>query len=235
MNHVDNKKGFTLIELMLAMAFVSVLLIAITMTVIQIGNIYTRGLTIKEVNQAGGALATELQRDINASTPFDITAGGSNYIVSEWGGRLCIGQYSYIWNYGKALNNNDSSHLNIYDSTSSEKIRFIKVLDSGADYCSKASSTKKVIDPSDAVELLSVSEHDLAIHEFTISSNLTARDTKTGQQIYNIEFIVGTNDISALNYVGAATCKTPDDVKSDLSYCLVNQFNIVSRAGNAVE
>ena len=230
-----NASGFTLIELMLSMAFVSVLLIMITMTVIQIGNIYTRGLTIKEVNQAGSALATELQRDINASTPFDITAGGPNYVVNDWGGRLCIGQYSYIWNYGKALNNNDSSHLNIYDGTSSEKIRFIKVLDSGSSYCSKATTTKKVIDPSDAVELLSASEHDLAIHEFSIVSSSTASDNKTGQKIYNIEFIIGTNDISALNYVGAATCKTPDDVKSDLSYCLVNQFNIVVRAGNAVE
>jgi len=216
------------------MAFLSVLLIAITMTVIQIGNIYTRGLTIKEVNQAGGALAIELQRDINASTPFDITPGGTNYIKSDWGGRLCTGQYSYIWNYGEDLNK-DASNLNVYDGTSTEKIRFVKVFDSGSYYCSKASTTKKLINSSDAVELLSASEHNLAIHEFSIESNSAVSDNKTGQRLYNIEFIIGTNDISALNYVGSATCRTPDDVKSDLSYCLVNQFNIVARAGNAVE
>ena len=233
MNHVNNnKKGFTLVELMLAMTFVAVLLITIAMTTIQISNIYTRGLTIKEVNQAGGALATQLQRDINASTPFDI---GTNYKKSEWGGRLCIGQYSYIWNYGKALNSNDESHLNVYDSTSQEKIRFIKVFDSGAYYCSEATTTKKLVNPSDAVELLSASEHDMAIHEFSIESNVAASDSKTGQRLYNIEFIIGTNNMSALNYAGAVTCKTPDDVGSDPSYCLVNQFNIVARAGNAVE
>lgn len=94
MNH--NKRGFTLIELMLAMTFVSALLLAIAMTVIQISNVYTRGLTLKEVNQAGRTISTELKRGISQSAPFAVP--GPKYVVQPWGGRLCVGQYSYIWN-----------------------------------------------------------------------------------------------------------------------------------------
>src|SRR5680860_795921 len=102
MNHVGKwQRGFTLIELMLAMAFVSTLLLAIAMIIVQIGSIYNKGITYTDVNSAGSSIASELQRSINESTPFNIdpAKGTSLYVDKTWGGRLCTNRYSYIWNY----------------------------------------------------------------------------------------------------------------------------------------
>ena len=84
MNHVDKTKGFTLIELMLSMTFISILLVAIAVTIIQISNVYNRGITLKEVNQAGRSLSNELQRSITSGAPFMIEEGdGSRYVKQE--------------------------------------------------------------------------------------------------------------------------------------------------------
>lgn len=233
MNRGNKAFGFTLIELMLAMGFVSVLLVAIAMTVIQIGDIYNRGLTLKNVNEAGASLASELQRSIAESYSFDLS---SRFVVQPWGGRLCIGQYSYIWNYGVAIKINDPARLNNY-SNSSNQINFVKVIDSNASYCT---SPAKPIDYNGAIELVNVGDHNLAIHNFSINTTSSAGDSKTGQRLYNVSFLIGTNDQAALNgNLGATRCLIPNEVISgktpDPSYCFVNQFDIVARSGNVVQ
>jgi type II secretory pathway pseudopilin PulG len=233
MNHY-NKKGFTLIELMLAMTFISVLLIAIVMTVIQISNIYNRGLTIKEVNQAGRSLTSDLQRSVSLSSAFPVTGTDSKFIQKDWGGRLCLGQYSYIWNYGATLKDPgaDAANSNVYKSSSTDKIRFIKVPDSTGQYCKDP--TNSLIEPAGAVELLQVGDLDLAMHKFTITNDSGASDSKTKQGLYYISFVIGTNDQSAIN-PSSTTCLPPSDKASDLNYCSVNQFDIVARTGNALQ
>lgn len=241
MSHLDNKKGFTIVELMLAMAFVSMLLLAIAATTMQIGNIYNRGLMLKEINQAGSSLASAIQSNITTSTAFDLnsshyvqTKSGSNII----GGRLCTGQYSFIWNYGKAIASNDSA-MNKY-SSGSEIIRFIKVPDSDNSYCSSATSLISVADSP--VELLDAGQHSLAIHYFNISTAASAGDSATGQRLYNMEFNLGTNnnDITgtevdnSISYgSGTAICKTNDEIGADPSYCYISKFKFIARAGNA--
>lgn len=241
MNRVVKNEGFTLVELSLAMAFVSALLLAVAMTTIQIGHIYNRGLMLKEINQSGSSLASELQDSIVVSTPFDVNSTGGDYVSQDWGGRLCTGQYSFVWNYGEALLNNDSLHLNVYDDYESthELIRFVKVSDPNGSYCKKdANSAYKDVVSSDAVELLDGGQHQLAIHSFKISTTDTAVDSLTGQSLYSIEFLLGTNDEAALNYESddaAVVCKLADEEGADPSYCYINQFNIVARAGNSGE
>jgi len=231
---VNKKSGFTIIELMLAMAFVSTLLIAVALTVIQIGNTYNRGITLKNVNQVGRSIANELQRSIAGSEEFDIDSGvGSRYIVQDWGGRLCLGQYSYVWNYGNAIQVGDTARLNTYVD-SPDTIRFAKVLDQDSSYCDDSS---KKIELNDAIELVDAGENDLAIHDFLISTTDSAGDSKTGQRLYSIEFKIGTNTIDTLNYVSDnnPTCKLSGESGADPSYCSINMFNIVVRAGNTVE
>lgn len=237
-----NTKGFTLIELMLAMTFISILLIAIVMTVIQISTIYNRGLTLKEVNQAGRSLTSELKRTIALSSAFSVTTGDSanKFIDTDWGGgrrsgRLCLGKYSYIWNNGETLNysktHTDSS--NKY-SSGPDTIRFIKVPDAKGAYC--VSPATGAINPDGAVELLQVGDLELAIHSFVITNQAEATDTKTRQGLYYISFVIGTNDTAAIMPNGTSTvCRPPSDNGSDLTYCSVNQFDIVARTGNAVQ
>lgn len=240
MNHADNKKqGFTLIELMLAMTFLSILLIAIALTILQVVNIYNHGITIKEVNQSGQTLSSDMEQSINSSSPFAISGAGSKYISQPYGGRLCLGNYSYIWNYGTVLQPGISPvpTRNMYTgesamlTTDSNPIKFVKVVDGGGAYCSSPNSK---IDPANSVELLNVSDHDLAIHSLTVTSEQSAVDSKTGERLYNITFVVGTNDSQALTSDGSA-CKPPSVSGSDVAFCSVQQFNVVASAGNTVE
>ncbi|MEO7904731.1 MAG: hypothetical protein ABIR91_02990, partial [Candidatus Saccharimonadales bacterium] len=104
MNHSTNK-GFTIIELMLAMSFVAFLMLAIAMTTIQISNIYTRGITLREVNQAGRVVIDDLQRTVGSSARFDVA---TKYNTQANGGRLCLGSFTYVWNNGSAITSGGS-------------------------------------------------------------------------------------------------------------------------------
>lgn len=239
MNHVDKRQGFTLIELMLAMTFISILLIAIALTILQVVNIYNHGITLKEVSQAGQTLSTDMEQSINGSAPFAISGSGSKYVQQTWGGRLCLGNYSYIWNYGPALQLGiiPTPTRNLYKNESvaltatSDPIKFVKVVDGGGVYCSSPNTN---IDPTSAVELLNVGDHDLAVHSFTITSESSATDSKTGARLYDITFVIGTNDSTALVADGSA-CKEPSVSGSDVAFCSVQRFNVVAAAGNTVE
>lgn len=232
----DKQKGFTLVELMLSMGFVSALLIAIALTIIQIGNSYTRGLTLKEVNQAGRSLSSELQRTISRSTSFDVSSSSVVVNQGDWGGRLCTGQYSYVWNYGKAT----SPDINDYVAPSTPGISFVKVKDNAGMMCQFVAvgggSPALLKVPNDkSVELINAGAKNLAIHKFAISS--VDKDSTTGQQLYNISFTIGTNE-SELIDTSSNNCKPPSHANSskiDFSYCSINKFNVLIRSGNVAD
>jgi prepilin-type N-terminal cleavage/methylation domain-containing protein len=247
MNHDNTQKGFTLVELLLAMAFISVLLLAIAMTILQIGAVYNRGMIVKEVNQIGRTVSTELQSAIIKTAPFSISqTTGSHYFVqgtppNAWGGRLCVGQYSYIWNYGSVLQVNTSPTRNRYTgeaaliSANSTPIRLVKVYDTRAAYCNDLTLP---IDPTNATELLNVGDHNLAVHDFYIGTSTSADDPKTAQRLYNITFTIGTNETNPLLKDASNVvigCKGPGTTGADLSYCVVQKFSIAVRAGNMVQ
>lgn len=234
------QNGFTLIELMLSMSFVSVLLIAIAATTIQIGNIYNKGTSLRAVNQAGLAISTELQTNINQVTPFDISieeGPDSHYVVRDGGGRLCTGQYTYAWNYGASINGGEDapSVYNQYAGTPDEGDipRFVKVYDPDSAYCSEPE--KKIALPGEGVtstvEMLTGQGRDLAIHKFNIISENGAIDKKTGQRLYDIEFILGTNDQTELT-TNDRSCQPPSGSSNNSAYCAVNVFRLTARAGN---
>jgi prepilin-type N-terminal cleavage/methylation domain-containing protein len=233
MNH-NNKSGFTLIELMLAMTFISVLLVAITMTTIQISNIYNKGITLREVNQAGRSVSSELQQSIASSVPFDVTPKTDNspatetsrYVVRDGGGRLCLGNYSYAWNYGKALTGGAGAPAiyNKYDNNT--PVRFAKVEDAGGSLCADVNLP---VPKSNANELLSTGDRELVLHSFSVTE--TASDSATNQALYAITMVIGTNDRTQLT-TDNTSCKPPATGAGNENYCSVNEWDIIARAGN---
>ncbi|MFZ2125923.1 MAG: prepilin-type N-terminal cleavage/methylation domain-containing protein [Candidatus Microsaccharimonas sp.] len=234
MNHVDKQRGFTLIELVLAMSFISVLLLAIALTIIQVGTIYNRGMTLKEVNQTARTISDDLTRSLSSSEAFMLS---SKYIALPTGGRLCLGQYSYIWNYSKSFQ--DSNRAQYVDSAQNAKgpIRFVKVPDASGAYCVLQTNGKyldiQAADTTKAVELLKAGDRTLSIHQFAITSGTNAKDPITGQQLYNLSFTIGTGNVSALTS-DQTSCLPPNDPNSDFAYCTVQQFKLVVRAGDRV-
>ena len=244
MSHT-HKQGFTLVELMLAMGFVSALLLAIAMTVIQISNIYTRGITFTNVNQQGGAIANELQKSISGVKAFSVSPvsldPNTKFIDNPESGRLCTGKYSYVWIYGKYLQPpyTPGNYIKYqgFTAASSPKILFVKVYDPSFSVCIQSGLPLKYPDiiKANAVELLNAGQFDLAIHGFKIVSYVS--DGTTGQSLYSIEFYIGTNDISAFvdpNFPkGILPVCVQSGIKANPFYCSVSQFNVLARSGSA--
>lgn len=82
-------KGFTIIELMLAMSFLAFILIFVVSATIQLLRTYNKGLAIKDINQSGRSITDQLSRDIQA-TKTVIVAPGAN--------RICTDTVAYAWN-----------------------------------------------------------------------------------------------------------------------------------------
>ncbi len=237
-----NQKAFTLIELMLAMTFVSILLISIAMLTIQISNTYTKGITLRDVNQAGLAVSNDLHRSINASTAFDPTPGADSYVQQPTGGRLCLGNYTYIWNNGEGLNGDIAALSNKFvlpnGSPSSEKIRYIKVADLGKSLCQPKNQadidTDTSISPVYAdiatdqkvTEMLTKGDRDLAIQSFKIVSGSLAKP------IYSISIVIGTNGEGQITGTDGEECKPPSELDGDEDYCSINKFDIIARVGS---
>ena len=75
--HQQDKKGFTIIELMLAMSVVALLLLAIATMTMQMITIMTKGNTFRELNAAGRTINDDFTREFN-----------SIYGLGEWTGRV---------------------------------------------------------------------------------------------------------------------------------------------------
>lgn len=243
MNRAARQSGFTLIELLLAMAFISVLLLAIALTIIQIGTIYNRGMTLKELNQVSRNISGEIQRNLSASEAFSLTG---NYVTNSAGGRICFGQYSYIWNTASAIQSGDANLTYNQNQTLAQAlqdrtrlIRFAKVPDPGAIYCARNSGGAllypqiQTADINLVVEQLVTGDRTLSIHQLAMTSGANATDPTTGQQLYRLTYTLGTGNVSALNPTQTA-CRPPGDPASDFAYCTVQQFTLVVRAGNRV-
>lgn len=241
MNHIiKNKSGFTIIELTLAMSFVAVLLLIITTTTLQVANIYNKGVTIKQINQSGRYLSDEVVRVVNSATPFDLTS--DHLVNTSSGGRLCTGDYSFIWNYGDALNIINNTQTNKYTNpNTSTAIKFVKVYDPNSDYCIRYSTSALLIDFSKSVELLDSNQYEIVTHGFNISSDASVYDPITSQRLYSINFTIGTNEsgtLSTSSPIGSdlnKSCLAPTALTSNFTYCATGQFNVLARAGDTIE
>lgn len=249
---MQRTKGFTLIELLLAMSFISILLLTIALTIVQIATIYNRGTIAKEVNQSSRQISNEFQLAMNASSSFSIVASDHHYVDSAWGGRLCVGQYSYIWNYASALNPASlNANRNIYDpslppntsanivksgSVTRYEISLVKAPDAGGAYCTPdASGAYPKINPVGAIELLRTGDHALMLHYLNISTAASATDTLSAQQLYKFTFVLGTSDTTAATGTKDTTvCIAPGAAGADSNYCAIQKFTIVLRVVSGV-
>lgn len=235
------RAGFTIVELMIAMAFISVLLLAIAGAVMQVGAIYNRGITMKSVNQAGRVVIDDMKKTISESQPTSLMyVPQSTDDTTIVGGRLCTGVYSYVWNIGVQVDssNNDTQFNRYEDGANGDKsLRLVKMLDTDRYYCSGEADQR--ISPSNATELLSGGSVDtgdsqtttgnLAVQGFTIE-RLTD-NLSTGVALYAVTIVISDADSEAVNTIDNS-CKPPTDNESNQQYCAVNEFAFTARAGN---
>lgn len=242
------QSGFTLVELMLAMAFVAMLLLAIAGVVLQIAGTYNKGVTMQAVNQAGRAIVTDMRRTIASGPQFDVSkalvlqrGSGNATTGTVWGGRFCTGTYTYVWNIGMATVDSNSPRNKYSGTDNTTPLRFVKVIDNGSTYCQLDQSGSKYPDikKDDATELFA--DSNLAVQCFQINQMQcqismdavpTPAPLTTGasSQLYNMTILISDANQDTLTTVG--DCKTPDTVGSYENYCAVNVFDFTAEAGN---
>lgn len=230
-----NKKGFTIVETMLAMAFISLLILSIVLTGFQMINMYKKGVAIRDVNQTGRNISLDLQSTLRSGgkisdDDFFVYRNGDKPIY----GSLCNGQYSYVWNYGSALNiNGGDGNYNIIkfkNSNSNDKnqqLRFVKVKDNSKYICELARMKKlsDYIEQKSAIEIIKPSESELAVHDFNIIRGV--EDSLSNQSLYFIDFVIGTFIEPNLLTIDGS-CKVGNDQTIE-NQCAINKFELSIR------
>lgn len=126
--HGNNERGFTLMELSLAitfLAFIVVFIVAIIMTMV---GIYNKSIALSQMNNAGQQVMTDLN---GARFGGDVaqSISGAN------GGRLCVNGVTYLWNQSTDHKSFPSSPYN-HGLTIGNPQSLIRVLDPTAELCS---------------------------------------------------------------------------------------------------
>lgn len=228
---MKNKRlGFTLIELTLAITFLSILLLAILYTTVQAGKMYAKGVTYKSVNQVSREVVDTIRRDFiaaNASSIIITTPAGASPAQS---GRFCIGQVSYVWNTAALLSSPSTIPAKIMDGKTPVTLR--RVVDPGGTLCiaSKTGQYPMKITGMTSTELLSTNGRDLAAYTFGMT--LLKSDGKN-RGLYQIRMVMGTNEVGTtlLDGAGEYTCRPPTDNTANFEYCTVVDIDTIIRAG----
>lgn len=113
-------QGFTLIELMLAMAFISFLLLFMVSAVFQVTRLYVKGLAIRQINQTGRQVMDDVTASLRTGTAAVMVDGYS---------RLCVGNTSYAWNIDSSVAGENEHPNKFSDSTAT--LGFVSVQDGG--------------------------------------------------------------------------------------------------------
>lgn len=221
--------GFTIVELMLAMTFLALLMLAIAMVTMQISSVYVKGITLREVNQSGQQISTDLR------TALAQSVSSVNSVGDDTGGRLCIDNTVYAWNYAEYLGETIGV-LNIREGKTDAEatdVRFMKFKDlTGSNYCQVADDGYYLELPPSAIELLGSGNTNIALHDVSVTPTIVEGDSS--QTVYIVSILVGTKDTGEmLDNDGGGACLETREI--DSSNCAVNRFNFTARTGNKEE
>lgn len=221
-------RGFTLIELSLVMAGLSILMLAILFATLHMGALYEKGVTNRTVNQMSRDVSDMFRRDFGAIDPNRVV-----YIQSgtapNLSGRLCLGTVSYLWNTADLMNN--APNAGIKDG-SGKPITFKRVVDTSQTYCNPSGGPypATLSASSVATDVLSGNGRDFAVFAFDYE-----RLAVSGNYgLFELKLTLGTNQPDTTQGSGAlAQCRPPSDNSSDFRYCSVVELDLIVRSGGS--
>ena len=133
----DKERGFTITEMMVAMAFLTFMLIFLMTAIVQVVRIYNKGLSIRQINQAGRQFAEDFTRTARyGSTPtYNATLK-----------RICVNGVTYAWNLYDPTTPAAmaAANRNRYISAPGEAISMVRVSDGGGTLCGGGDINKSV-------------------------------------------------------------------------------------------
>lgn len=160
MTQPAKQNGFTLVELMLAIAFVGFVILFTVLAIIQVMRTYSKGLSVKEINQTARSTVEDMARVARGARTVN------NSAVNE--GRLCFGGVSYVWNY-------QNQTTNVYDNIGNSAVTLARVDDPGDAMCAAAAGVYPEVPEDDSTQLLS---NQVWVHMLDVQVN-TNNDVAT--------------------------------------------------------
>lgn len=99
MNDKKNIKGFTIIELLIATAVFSLVLLIFLTAFIRIGNLFYKGVNMSNTQEVARSTLDDITNDIkfSRSRPYIVKADSTGL------GYFCIGQHRYKYNLGQQV------------------------------------------------------------------------------------------------------------------------------------
>jgi type II secretory pathway pseudopilin PulG len=258
---MKTRKGFTIVELLLAMTFVAVLMITIAFLVIRITAIYQKGLTLRSVNQVGRNLMDEFNRAVADSPVDDTLESRDRYFVSvpatgtQMQGAFCTGRYSFIWNTGSAFPNagRPDTRVRFRNNRGTFHFRLLRLSDAGRTVCARLRTlggdntldfrSATATEFSDIVpqEMLTLSGADDApTTEDASDSDLAIYDLRvfpptinrvTGHAFFSATFILATLRGIDITASGNYCVNISETLNTDFAYCAINKFNFAMSTG----
>ncbi len=221
----QTKQGFTLIELVLVVAFMAILLLAILFLILQIGKMYTKGNTNKIVNQVSREMADIMRRDVQATNPTHVKTAITGATDAK-AGRVCLGNVSYVWNTAALLNDGTNNDIMF----NGKPVTFARVVDPSGAMCVASGGAYPMTVPAtfQVKEMLSTDNRSLAV--FALDFREIAKTSTRG--LYYIKMTVGTNEDGTTQNTGTYyQCKPRTDESANFDYCSINDIDFMLRTG----
>jgi type II secretory pathway pseudopilin PulG len=241
-----NKKGFTLIELTLSIAFIGALLLGIASIILGLSSIYQKGLSLRAVNASGQQIIEDINKAVNsASYVADIARIDENhdgFISDEESkkaldgyfyeavnvndqtqnyGAFCIANYTYVWNTARSLQNGTGVTIN------GVRYRLARFPDPNHKQCNKELEGEVTVANSNGVESV-----DIAPTMATEPVELITKD-EVDLALYDFSVIPATQSVTTkqafinISFI-LATLKGGVNIKANGDYCQgsdVSEFN----------
>ena len=208
----NQKSGFTLIELMLAMTFFATILTISTAVFVQMLNTYNKGLAVKQMNQVGRTLTDEFSRLSNSGLGFGV-ANADDAPADQTRVRcMRVGSEVYVWSYADDVVTNPK----VYTVDGLNPINMSKLIISYYQGCPSSRDAtydaspapKKFIAADNLIPVLSsnvrVYDAHVKLLKKCISSvaNQTCDEVTLYDNAYRVSFTFGT-------YAGAGSSANP--------------------------
>ena len=112
----EHKKGFTIIEITLAMTFLAILMVSIATLIMRITNIYQKGLAMRAINATGTEIIEDITRTVGAASYLvdihsqDAELGGNG--VMEYDNNFKLVE-KYYYDYTVYNENHNGKNFNV--------------------------------------------------------------------------------------------------------------------------
>lgn len=226
------RRGFTLVELNLSMIFVALLLIGIAALTMHVSRLYQRGILLKDVNYIGREVMSQMRSDIAMADPSSF----QHVITPDRGGRICLGNVSYLYNTALGLQANDSQTIRKGSGASAPPIALVRVNDPSRAWCMSSPLAFNIPDTSFAtVSTLAATEliprdqfATIAVHHINLPIPTASSDKLA---LHQLSVRLGTSNLAAID---GDTCRPPSESSSDFEACYVVDYTTVIRTGGAL-